>query len=366
MLCLHKLPNIEPGDTTLMIAQTPLGATPPPTTDIFTLARLALTLAFLIATLLLISPFTASLTWALVLSVIFLRPHALIEKWTGPNIGAAISVFLIALIIVAPLSFASKRLIVEAMSGFSYLQNALAENKWQAFIAAHPWLQTASDWIQASIDVQDLVKKLGGFFTNAGAIFIRQSTGQLVTLLLGFYMLFFFLRDRKTGVAALLRLSPFSVNETLRLIIRVRDTINAIIFGTVAVAILQGALGGFMFWWLGFPSPALWALIMGLLSIVPVLGTFVIWAPAALFLAVDGRWGEALTLSLWGGVVIASADNLVRPLLVSGGLRLHTAPAFIAMLGGLSLFGAPGVVLGPIAMTTTGQMMSFWRRRAGR
>ena len=70
--------------------------------------------------------------------------------------------------------------------------------------------------------------------------------------------------------------------------------------------------------------------------------------------------------SLWGGVVIASADNLVRPLLVSGGLRLHTAPAFIAMLGGLSLFGAPGVVLGPIAMTTTGQMMSFWRRRAGR
>ena len=366
MLCLHKLPNIEPGDTTLMIAQTPLGATPPPTTDIFTLARLALTLAFLIATLLLISPFTASLTWALVLSVIFLRPHALIEKWTGPNIGAAISVFLIALIIVAPLSFASKRLIVEAMSGFSYLQNALAENKWQTFIAAHPWLQTASDWIQASIDVQDLVKKLGGFFTNAGAIFIRQSTGQLVTLLLGFYMLFFFLRDRKTGVVALLRLSPFSVNETLRLIIRVRDTINAIIFGTVAVAILQGALGGLMFWWLGFPSPALWALIMGLLSIVPVLGTFVIWAPAALFLAVDGRWGEALTLSLWGGVVIASADNLVRPLLVSGGLRLHTAPAFIAMLGGLSLFGAPGVVLGPIAMTTTGQMMSFWRRRAGR
>jgi predicted PurR-regulated permease PerM len=135
---LHKLPNTEPGDTILMIAQTPLGATPPPTTDIFTLARLALTLAFLIATLLLISPFTASLTWALVLSVIFLRPHALIEKWTGPNIGAAISVFLIALIIVAPLSFASKRLIVEAMSGFSYLQNALAENKWQTFIAAHP------------------------------------------------------------------------------------------------------------------------------------------------------------------------------------------------------------------------------------
>jgi predicted PurR-regulated permease PerM len=348
-----------------MIAQTPPGSTQtPPTVDIFVLARLGLTLAFLAVTLLLISPFSASLTWAMVLSVIFLRPHNIIEKWVGPNIGAGISVFLIALIIVAPFSFASKRLIVEAMSGFSYLQNALAENRWQAFVAEHPWLQAVSDWVQTSIDLQDLVKKLGGFFTNAGAIFIRQSTGQLVTLLLAFYMLFFFLRDRKSGVAALLRLSPFSDRETLKLIVRVRDTINAIIFGTVAVAILQGALGGFMFWWLKFPSPALWALIMGLLSVVPVLGTFVVWVPAALYLAVDGRWGDALTLALWGGVVIASADNLVRPLLVSGGLRLSTAPAFIAMLGGLSVFGASGVVLGPIAMTTTSLMMSFWRRRA--
>jgi predicted PurR-regulated permease PerM len=163
---------------------------------------------------------------------------------------------------------------------------------------------------------------------------------------------------------ALVRLSPFSNRETLRLVIRIRDTINAIIFGTVAVAALQGALGGLMFWWLNFPSPALWAFIMGLLAIVPVLGTFVVWAPAALYLAMEGRWGEALTLAVWGGLVIGSADNLVRPLLISGGLRLHTAPAFIAILGGLSVFGAPGIVLGPIAMTTAGLMVGFWRRRA--
>jgi predicted PurR-regulated permease PerM len=103
---------------------------------------------------------------------------------------------------------------------------------------------------------------------------------------------------------------------------------------------------------------------MGVLSIIPVLGSFVIWIPATIFLAVEGRWGEAITLGLWGGGVIATADNFLRPLLVGETLRLHTAPAFVAMLGGLQLFGPSGLILGPIAFTTTTQMLEFWRRRA--
>ena len=336
-----------------------------PVVDIFTLARLGFTFVFVVATFMLAAPFLSSVTWALVLGIIFLRPHRVIEKIAGANAGAALSVFLIALIIVAPLSFASRRLFTEVVSGAGYLQTMLTPERWRGYLEAHPWLQTASDWVQTSFDLQDVARRVGGFLTNAGALFIRQSTGQIVTLLLAFYLLFFFLRDRAAGLRALLRLSPFSNRETLRLVIRVRDTINAIIFGTVAVAALQGALGGLMFWWLNFPSPALWAFIMGLLAIVPVLGTFVVWAPAALYLAMEGRWGDALTLAVWGGLVIGSADNLVRPLLISGGLRLHTAPAFIAMVGGLNVFGAPGIVLGPIAMTTAGQMVNFWRRRAG-
>ncbi len=335
-----------------------------PAADIFTLARLGFTLIFVTLTFMLAAPFLSSLTWALVLGVIFLRPHRAIEKYVGANVAAAISVFLIALIIVAPLSFTSRRLFTEVISGAAYLQTVLTPERWRGYLEAHPWLQTATDWFQTGFDLQDVARRVGSFLTNAGAMFIRQSTGQIVTLLLAFYLLFFFLRDRAAGLKALVRLSPFSNRETLRLVIRIRDTINAIIFGTVAVAALQGALGGLMFWWLNFPSPALWAFIMGLLAIVPVLGTFVVWAPAALYLAMEGRWGEALTLAVWGGLVIGSADNLVRPLLISGGLRLHTAPAFIAILGGLSVFGAPGIVLGPIAMTTAGLMVGFWRRRA--
>jgi predicted PurR-regulated permease PerM len=209
-----------------------------------------------------------------------------------------------------------------------------------------------------------LVGRLGEFFTNIGASLLKQSTGQALTFVLAFYMLFFFLRDRRAGLEAIVRLSPFSDLETGKLIVRARDTIYAMIYGTLAIAALQGAMGGFMFWLLNFPSPLFWALVMGVVSVVPVLGSFVVWIPATIFLALEERWGEALTLGVWGGVVISSVDNFVRPILVGETLRLHTAPTFVAMLGGLQLFGSAGLILGPLAFTSTTLMLAFWRRRA--
>ncbi|WP_442754193.1 AI-2E family transporter [Methylocystis sp. JAN1] len=333
---------------------------PPQPIDIFLLARLGFTFIFVVITALIVEPYLASLTWALVLAVVFIGPHRWLEERIGRNAAAGVSVFLIAVIIVGPLLFVSERLINEALSGVEYIQNSIADTKWRAFLDAHPWLK----WIGAQVDVRALAGRIGEFVTNIGGALLKQSTGQAITVLLAFYMLFFFLRDRRTGLDAIIRLSPFSAIETGKLIVRTRDTIHAMIYGTLTVAALQGALGGFMFWWLNFPSPIFWAVVMGVVSIVPVLGSFVIWIPATIFLAIEERWAEAVTLGLWGGVVISTADNLVRPLLVGETLRLHTAPAFIAMLGGLQLFGAAGLILGPIALTTTTLMLEFWRRRS--
>lgn len=331
--------------------------------DVYFLARLAITLAFVGVTLWLTAPFLSALTWALVMAVVFVRPHRLIETWLHPSLAAGLSVLIMALIIVAPLLLVSQRLINEAIIGAGYIQEAIAKGDLRGFFEAHPWLQRLSAWIDAQVDLQAVLQRVASTLTNAGATLIRQSTGQILTIVLAFYLLFFFLRDRAAGLEMLRRLSPFSNLETTKLIVRVRNTISAIIYGTLAVAVLQGALGGVMFWWLGFPSPAFWSLIMGLLSIVPVLGTFVVWIPAAIYLAVEGRWVDAAILAAWGSLVIGSADNLIRPLLVGEGLRLHTVPTFIALLGGLQLFGAAGIALGPIAMTTAAQMLEFWRNR---
>jgi predicted PurR-regulated permease PerM len=328
--------------------------------DVFLLARLGFTFVFVTLTALIAAPFLASLTWALVLAVVFIRPHRWFETFLPPSGAAGLSVLAVALIIVAPLSLISQRLIQEALVGIAHIQQEIANGSWIGLIDDQPWLR----WLGAQFDIRTLAARIGEIITNFGAAVLKQSTGQAITIVLAFYMLFFFLRDRQTGLDAVVRLSPFSNIETGRLILRVRDTIYALIYGTLAVAALQGALGGVMFWWLGFPSPLLWTVVMGVLSIIPVLGSFVIWIPATIFLAVEGRWADAVTLGIWGGVVISTVDNIVRPLLVSESLRLHTAPALIAMLGGLQIFGAAGVVLGPIAFTSTTAMLEFWRRRS--
>jgi predicted PurR-regulated permease PerM len=107
----------------------------------------------------------------------------------------------------------------------------------------------------------------------------------------------------------------------------------------------------------------LWGVAMGLFAVVPVLGAFVIWVPAALFLALSGSWGKALILTVWGGVIVSLIDNLLYPVLVGKRLRLHTVPVFVALVGGLTLFGAAGLILGPVVLAITVALVDIWRRR---
>ena len=153
---------------------------------------------------------------------------------------------------------------------------------------------------------------------------------------------------------------PLTRLETEKLLRRVAETVHATVYGTLAVAAVQGTLGGLMFWMLGLPTPLLWGLVMGLLSIVPVLGAFIVWIPAAILLILDGSWARALILAGWGGIVVGGIDNVLRPMFVGNRLRLHTIPAFISIIGGLLLFGAPGFILGPLAATMTMLFIEFW------
>jgi predicted PurR-regulated permease PerM len=97
--------------------------------------------------------------------------------------------------------------------------------------------------------------------------------------------------------------------------------------------------------------------------VVPVLGAFIVWIPAALFLALDGNWGKALILALWGGVVVGGIDNVIYPILVGNRLKLHTIPAFMAIVGGLIVFGPSGLILGPVALTVTVLLLEIWQSR---
>ena len=173
----------------------------------------------------------------------------------------------------------------------------------------------------------------------------------------------FFLRDRDAALLSLRSVLPLSEAIMDRLFSRIGDTIYATIYGTLAVSSAQGVLGGLMFWWLGLSAPLLWGVVMALLAVVPVLGAFIVWIPAALFLVLEGNWGKALILALWGMFVVGTVDNLLRPILVGNRLKLHTALAFMSVVGGLILFGPAGLILGPLALTVTTVLLEIWRGR---
>jgi predicted PurR-regulated permease PerM len=156
-----------------------------------------------------------------------------------------------------------------------------------------------------------------------------------------------------------------SSTEFDRTLIRVRNAVHATVFGTLAVAVVQGVLGGLMFWVLGLPSPLLWGAVMMLLGILPLLGTFVVWLPAAAILISQGSWGKGLALAVWGLLVVSLIDNLLYPMLVGKELHLHTLAIFFAIVGGAVLFGASGIILGPVTLAVTAALLDIWQRRMG-
>jgi len=328
------------------------------------LAQLALTVGALWVCYLLAAPFFSTIVWSIVLAILCLPTFQEIEaRVKNGSFAAAITVLLVAIIVVAPSLFITARLANETKAGIAFIQSQVSAGGWRDLLRSHPWLSTLNEWIEEQLDVSSLLAGAASWVTSFGSSFARGSAIYLLGVLIAFYALFFLLRDRREALAAVKSLSPLPIEETDQLLKRVADTVRAVVYGTLAVAAVQGALGGFMFWLLDLRAPLFWGLIMGLMSIVPVLGSFVVWIPAAILLAIEGHWGKAMALSAWGALIVGTVDNFLRPVLVGGSLRMHTLTMFFSLLGGVRLFGASGLVLGPVAVATAMDLLAFWRDR---
>ncbi len=309
-------------------------------------------------------PFLPAVTWALTLAVLFSPfQRRLEERRIYPGLAAGISVAVAILIVAVPMLFVGKQLVQQAVSGADLINTKVASGEWQRAIETQPRLASIVDLIERHIDLPGTVKTFAGWLSSFAGPIVTGSVIQLIGFCITFYLLFFFLRDRKAALQSLRALSPLSAVKTDLMFSRVSDSIYATVYGTLAVSILQGLLGGLMFWWLGLPLPLLWGVVMALLALVPVLGVFVVWIPAAVFLALEDSWGKALILSLWGGLVVGSIDNLLRPVLVGKRLKFHTILVFMSLVGGVIVFGASGLILGPVTLTVVTVLLENWSKR---
>lgn len=329
------------------------------------LPLMAATAAGLFVCWLLAAPFVSAITWAAVLAVLLAPFHAALEGRLAQrhNLSALVTVAVTAVVVALPLLLVVQQLVSEAASGIAYLEAALAGLRPETMLEGVPSIAGVIRWLLERIDPQGTLASLAQWLTGRSSDLLVGSLNQAVTLVLTFYLLFYFLRDRQQALQALTDYSPLRADETQRVMRRFTETVRATILGTVFVAGVQGTLGGLMFWWLGLPTPVFWGLVMGLLAIVPVLGAFVVWVPAAIILALQGSWLSAAILTVWGGVIVAGIDNLLFPMLVGSRLKLHTVVAFVGAVGGILVFGAAGLVLGPAAIAVTLVLVEIVRER---
>lgn len=320
------------------------------------------TVAFVTICALVMRPFLDVIAWALAFAVA-LRPVStwLTQRIKNRSLASCIVVLLGALVIGVPASWVVRVLVNASVENIASIISQPGSTAVLDPAQAPPYLSSLLTWLEGAFHPQATFENFTKALESRLPDIVTLTLVTVVKFALVLFTAFFFVRDDVAFFRYLTWISPLSSTETAFVASRVIDTIHACLFGIVLMAILQGCLGAVIFWWLELPRPTLWGTVMGLLAIVPYLGAFIIWIPTALVLAMHGAWTEAILLSVWGGIVIGLADNLLYPVMVGKRLHYHSLVIFFFLLGGVIVFGSAGVVLGPISLSITHSLLKLWR-----
>ncbi len=311
-------------------------------------------------------PCIPSLVWAGALAVVFTPLHRWIEaRVRRPNLAAAFSLFIIGFLVVAPATWFAQKLAEQATSVPENIQKQIAAGKWHTPGGQHPQLAHFLALIERQVSSPENASMATTWLKTILSKLVKESAIAAVQVCLTLYFLFYFLRDRFRVLKAIRSFLPLDESDANTLFCRVNDTIHATLYGMLALSALQGVLGGLMFWWLGVPSPWFWALIAAVFAFVPVVDTFVLWLPAAVYLGLEGRWGEALGVAVLGSLLVRAIENFLYPVMVKDRLRVSSVSIFVALVGGLLLFGWSGLVLGPVILTATSALLEICAKRFG-
>ena len=305
-----------------------------------------------------ISPFFGAVFWAMVLALMFMPVHRrLCARLRGRDTLAALGTLLFCMVIVVvPMIFVVGAMVDEATSFTQRLRTGEFNPRTyfeQIQNALPGWLRDLLGRF-GLFNAQDVVDKLtaavvqGGQALTARALAIGQNTLMLmVNLGIMLYLLFFFLRDGRDLAQTIRRAVPMQRQHTDFLLSKFATVVRATVKGTVVVALVQGMLGGVAFAFLGIHGAVLWGVVMSVLSLLPAVGAALVWAPVAIYLIATGSMIEGLGLAAWGAGVMGMVDNLLRPILVGKETKLPDYLVLLSTIGGLSIFGVNGFLIGP-------------------
>ncbi len=324
---------------------------------------------------LLIAPFLKPILFAMVAAILFHPMYSKIRSRVKSSTTASLlATFLVALLLAVSF-FLLGRALTRALHDIYGALNANEEGRerlgaYLLRLSEHV-AEIAARYIPVSIpDLRTVVnsqsQRIVAGIVNVTAGLLGSISSALLKTVICIFVLFFLFRDGKGMLRRAYVLLPLRPGQAKKLFTRIEKTLNAIVYGTLAIAVLQGILTGVGFWILGVSSPILWACITALCALIPVIGTGFILVPAICMLAFSGHWIKALILVAWGLVIVHPIDNVLRPYLIGDRTKLSTLFVFFSLLGGLQAFGTLGIFLGPVILAVTLAIFSFLHEESRR
>lgn len=321
-----------------------------------------ITLAFLT----ILQPFWSSIFWACVMTLLFFPlQRRLRDRLNGRESLAALLTLLAGVfLVVIPVTVIAFAFVAEGAQLYELIENR--EINPDQFIerigSAVPVLPDLLQRLDIDVSnirsyLSDSAVALSRLLSQEAISFGRNTVSFTVGLVLMLYLTFFLLRDGDKMMGWLGTAVPLE-NERRQLLFRkFTEVVRATVKGNLVVALVQGALGGLIFWILGITAPVLWAVVMAFLSLVPAVGAALVWVPVAIYLFATGDILQGSILVAYGAIIIGLADNVLRPILVGRDTKLPDYIVLFSTLGGISLLGINGFVIGPLIAAL---FISFW------
>ena len=282
----------------------------------------------------------------------------------GPNRSALVTTLMTAVLIVAPAVLLVSVLAREVPQVVTYVQQVSLsapdriERIWQVVRARVP-MSLPEDPTEL---LREGVQRIVAFLAPAAGGVVADVLATLGSLFVMLFALFFLLRDGHTLGRQVRDLLPLPERERERLMVETRDLVVASVGAGLIVAAAQGFIAGIAFWLLGFNGPVMWGVATAFCSLVPIVGSALVWVPATLWLLLSGEIGRAVILIVVGVLGVGMVDNVLRPLILSGRTSASGLVVFLGLLGGASAFGFIGLVLGPIILVTAGSLLTAFTR----
>ena len=315
---------------------------------------------------LMLRPFLSVLAWAIVLVIVFYPVHKQLgNRINRRGLRAFLSCLLVVLVVVLPLTVLTVAVgeeLAKVVPNLPSQVSELAQRQTPLFGKVTEWLQNrfGVDTLRLQEFLIQQVRNSGQRLLGASFNLMGNIVSSIVKAFFVVFTMYYLFRDSDKIVAKLPGALPLRREQSEAIIMRIQQVVSASVYGVVTIALLQGILGGLAFWILGIPSPLLWAVLMAFVCMIPVAGSFLVWLPLSIYLMAMGSWTRAVILIIWGALVISTIDNFLRPKLVGSQTRLHELLIFFSVLGGISVFGLLGIVLGPVVLAITlGLLQTF-------